>query len=170
MDAIIPRPAPRLPRTRILFCVVMAAALAMAGCTGGRGQAANAGGQSANQSANPDAPSASQGLLTGRVTRGPVSPVSGPGIPARPFAPIAGAELKIFDSKGAVMATTHTGADGSYRLALAPGNYRVERGNGFPGAARNLPAMVAISPGGETRLDVWVDTGIRRPGRPTAIR
>jgi len=162
MDAI----SPRLARARILFCVVMAAALAMAGCKRVRGQATNAGGQSAN----PDAPSASQGLLSGRVTRGPVSPVSGPGIPARPFAPIAGAELKIFDSKGAMVATAHTGADGLYRLALPPGNYRVERGTGFPGAARNLPAMVAISPGGETRLDVWVDTGIRRPGRPAAIR
>jgi hypothetical protein len=49
--------------------------------------------------------------------------------------------------------------------------YRVERGGGFSGAARNLPAMVAISPGGETRLDVWVDTGIRAPaGEPAAIR
>jgi hypothetical protein len=36
--------------------------------------------------------------------------------------------------------------------------------------ARNLPSMVAISPGGETRLDIWVDTGIRAPGGQPVTR
>lgn len=146
---------PMLARAGLLY-VVMVAALGMAACTHADGQS--------------DGRTASYGTLAGRVTRGPTSPVSGPGIPARPFAPVAGAELKIFNSKGAVVATAHTDGDGLYRLALPPGNYRVERGTGFSGAARNLPAMVAISPGGETRLDVWVDSGIRRPGSPAAIR
>jgi hypothetical protein len=30
--------------------------------------------------------------------------------------------------------------------------------------------MVVISPGGETRLDIWVDTGIRAPGMPAVTR
>ena len=50
-------------------------------------------------------------------------------------------------------------------LNLPPGNYRVERGTGFSGAARNLPTMIAISPAGQTRLDIWVDTGIRASRR-----
>jgi hypothetical protein len=147
--------APTLARTRLL-CVVIAAALAIAGCTHADGRS--------------DQSTASYGTLAGRIVRGPTSPVSGPAIKAPPSAPLAGAELRIFDSKGTVVATARTGADGLYRLTLPPGNYRVERGTGFSGAARNLPAMVAISPGGETRLDIWVDSGIRAPGGPATIR
>jgi len=146
---------PTLARVRLLY-VVVAAALALAGCTHSDGHS--------------DRPTASYGTLAGRITRGPTSPVSGPGITEPPSAPVAGAELKIFDSKGAVVTTARSDGDGLYRLTLAPGNYRVERGTGFSGAARNLPAMVAISPGGETRLDIWVDTGIRAPGGPTITR
>ena len=144
-----------LERAR-LFCVLMAAALTLAGC--------------ARDGRRADAQSASFGKLAGRVTRGPTAPVSGPGIKASSPAPVSAVEIRIFDSKGAMVATARTDGDGFYRLALPPGNYRVERGADFSGAARNLPAKVAISPGGETRLDIWVDTGIRAPGRPAAIR
>ncbi|HVB81303.1 MAG TPA: carboxypeptidase-like regulatory domain-containing protein [Candidatus Binataceae bacterium] len=135
-------------RSRLLYCcVVMAVALGMVACARSDGQS--------------NGRTAASGTLSGRVTRGPMSPVSGPGIAARPAAPVAGAELKLLDSKGVVVATARTDGDGLYRLTLPPGNYRVVRGAGFSGAARNLPAMVAISPGGRTRLDIWVDTGIR---------
>lgn len=144
-----------LGRARLL-CMLMAAALALAGC--------------ARDGRRADAQSAFYGKLAGRVTRGPMAPVSGPGIKASPPAPVSGVEIRIFDSKGAMVATARTDGHGFYRLALLPGNYRVERGAGFSGAARNLPTKVAISPGSETRLDIWVDTGIRAPGRPAAIR
>jgi hypothetical protein len=98
-----------------------------------------------------------------------MAPVSGPRIKSSPPASVSGVEIRIFNSKGAMVATARTDGDGFYRVALPPGNYRVERGAGFSGAARNLPAKVAISPGAETRLDIWVDTGIRAPGRPAAI-
>lgn len=115
--------------------------------------------------AHPDGPrnsgSSHSGTLAGAVTRGPTAPVSGPGRPAAPARAVAGAELKILNPKGAVVATARTGGDGLYQIALPPGEYRVERGNGFDGPARNLPARVAISPGQRTRLDVWVDSGIR---------
>jgi len=146
---------PTLARARLLW-VLVAVALGIAGCTHSDGRS--------------DPSTASYGTLAGRVTRGPTSPVSGPGIKAQPPPPLARAELKIVDSKGAVVATARTGGDGLYRLTLRPGNYRVERGGGFSGAARNLPSKVAISPGGETRLDIWVDTGIRAPGGPTVTR
>jgi len=138
-----------------LLCVLMVAALALAGC--------------ARDGRRADAQSASFGKLAGRVTRGPMAPVSGPRIKSSPPASVSGVEIRIFNSKGAMVATARTDGDGFYRVALPPGNYRVERGAGFSGAARNLPAKVAISPGAETRLDIWVDTGIRAPGRPAAI-
>lgn len=144
-----------LSRARLL-CALMAAVLAIAACTHSDGHARRS--------------SASYGVLVGRITRGPTSPVSGPGIASPPSLPVAGAALGIFDSKGAVVATARSDNDGRYRLRLPPGIYRVERGAGFSGAARNLPTTVAISPGGETQLDVWVDTGIRAPGGPASIR
>jgi len=148
---------PAIARARLWLCVLMAGAIAVAGCT--------------REPAGVGAPPATYGKLAGRVTRGPTSPVSGSGIKAPPAAPVGGAELRIFDSKRAIVATARADADGFYRLSLPPGIYRVERGGGFTGAARNLPTIVAISPGGETRLDVWVDTGIRAPaGGPAAIR
>jgi hypothetical protein len=134
-----------------LLAAFIAAALAMAGCSHSEGHAYRS--------------TASYGTLSGRVT-----PVSGPGIKVPPAPPVARAELKIVDSKGAVVATARAGGDGRYRLALPPGNYRVERGSGLSGMARNLPSIVAISPGGETRLDIWVDTGIRAPGGPPVTR
>jgi hypothetical protein len=151
---------PMLARARLL-CLVTAVALAIAGCTRGGGQSANAGGQSG--------PTGSYGILTGGITRGPMFPVSRAGAPPSPV-PVAGAELRIFDLKGVLVATARTDGGGLYRVSLPSGNYRVVRGAGFSGAARNLPAIVAVSPGGQTRLDIWVDTGIRVPGGPAATR
>jgi hypothetical protein len=126
-----------------LLVILTAAALAMVACT------------------HADGGTSSYGTLTGRVTRGPMFPVSGPGVPAPSARPVAGAELKLLDSKGAVVATARTGADGFFRVAIPPGQYRVGRGTGFSGATKNLPSLVSVSPGNETRFDVVVDTGIR---------
>ena len=131
-----------------LLVALVAAALAIVACTHADGQ--------------PNGGPSSYGTLTGRVTRGPTFPVSGPGIHVPPPSRVAGAELKIVDSKGVVVATARTDGDGLYHVAVPPGQYRVERGAGFTtGATRNLPTLVAVSPGQETRLDVLVDTGIR---------
>jgi len=138
---------PALARSRLLYyCVVMAAALAMVSCTGADGQS--------------NGRTAASGTLTGRITRGPMFPVGGPGVPPA-TSPVAGAEIKLLDAKGVVVATARTDGDGLYRVAVPPGQYRVERGQGFTGATKNLPSLVAVSPGHETRLDILVDTGIR---------
>ena len=130
-----------------LFFALIAAALSTVGCMRADGQ--------------PGGSTPSYGALAGRITRGPTSPVSGPGItePAPP--PVAGAELKIVDAEGAPIATARSDGDGLYRVSLPPGQYRVERGAGFTGATKNLPSLVSVSPGQETRLDILVDTGIR---------
>lgn len=137
---------PMLARAGVLVALV-AAALAIVTCTHADGQ--------------PSGGPSSYGTLTGRVTRGPMSPLSGPGIPVPPAPPVAGAELKIVDSKGVVAATARTDGDGLYHVALPPGQYRIERGEGFRGATKNLPATVAISVGQQTRLEIVIDTGIR---------
>jgi Carboxypeptidase regulatory-like domain len=130
-----------------MLVVLVAAALEIVACTHADGQSGGV-------------PS-SYGTLTGRVIRGPTLPVGGPGISPPPSPPVAGADLKIVDSKGVVVATARTAGDGHYRVAVPPGQYRVERGASFSGVTKNLPSLVAISPGQETRLDVLVDTGIR---------
>jgi hypothetical protein len=160
MDPMIPMIArARLPYSVIVaaFAVLVAGALAISGCTRGNGRSAGAGGQS-------NAQTGSDGTLTGRITRGPTLWEGEPGAPFS-AAPVAGGELKIRDLNGAVVATARTDDGGLYRVTLPPGNYRAERGTGFPGAARNLPAIVSISPGEQTRLDIWVDGRIRASGQ-----
>ena len=136
---------------RLIYTAV-ALALIVAGCTRGGGPSET-----------------SYGTLTGGIARGPTSSVSRSGVPSSP-SPVVGAELKIRDFNGKVIATARTDSQGIYRVPLPAGNYRAERGAGFPGAARNLPAIVSISPGGQTRLDIWVDNGIRPPPGPAATR
>lgn len=133
-------------RLRAGLCVVfLAATLALVGCT----------------RANGPSDASASGTLSGRIVRGPTSPVGGPGAPAPGPSSLAGAEIRIVNLSGRLIATARADASGSYRVTLPAGEYRLERGAGFSGATKNLPARVAISPGGQTRFDVWVDTGIR---------
>lgn len=149
-----------LARGRLFYLVspvplLIAIALAFTGCTRGGGQS--------------NGPDATHGVLAGEIMRRPISGENRPGAPSSVL-PVAGAELKIFDFKGILTATARTDSNGLYRAILPSGNYRVGRGAGFLGAARNLPAIVAISPGGQTRLDIWVDSEIRAPGGSAATR
>jgi hypothetical protein len=131
----------------------LAVALVVAGCTRGGGPSET-----------------SYGSLTGGIARGPTSSASRSGSAPPSPSPVVGAELKILDFHGKVIANARTDGRGVYRVPLPAGNYRAERGAGFPGAARNLPTIVSISPGGQTRLDIWVDSGIRPPPGPAATR
>lgn len=112
---------------------------------------------SAHGAANASAP----GILIGRIVRGPTSPISGPGVPAPPPPPVAGAELKVLNAHGAVVAAVRSGTDGNFQVTLPAGQYRVERGSGLGGRTKNLPAKVTIHAGRQTRLDILIDTGIR---------
>ncbi|HEY9073956.1 MAG TPA: carboxypeptidase-like regulatory domain-containing protein [Desulfobaccales bacterium] len=104
---------------------------------------------------------AGMGLLTGRLTRGPTSPVGGPGIkPAE--APAPGIKLLIFNPARQEIAAVTADTAGHYRLPLPPGPYLIELA---PGQGRvfskDLPARVVITPGQETRLNLRLDTGLR---------
>jgi hypothetical protein len=113
-----------LARAGALVALV-AAALAIGACTHADGQ--------------PSGGPSSYGTLTGRVTRGPMSPVGGPGITEPPSPPVARAELKIVDSKGVVVATARTGGDGHYRVAAPPGQYRSNVAQVLPEQPRICP-------------------------------
>ncbi|MDZ4855096.1 MAG: hypothetical protein SGJ26_09640 [Nitrospirota bacterium] len=101
------------------------------------------------------------GVLVGRATRGPSSSVESP---AGQFGPSPASNIRIVISIEAAEAITTglTDTRGEYRIDLTSGSYLVEIA---PLAGieytKDLPAVVAISAGRETRLDFHIDTGIR---------
>jgi len=109
----------------------------------------------------PDSISAGTGVLTGRVTRGPLSPVEGiPG--ARKAAAVSGFRIVISASQGRQVESVVTNDQGQYLVNLPPGSYRIStaalaRG----GSTKDLPATVTITEGKDTHLDIRIDTGIR---------
>ena len=104
---------------------------------------------------------AGMGLLAGRLTRWPTSPVGGPGIKSSE-APAPGVKLLIYNPAHQEIASVITDAAGQYRLHLPPGPYLIELA---PGQGRvfskDLPAGVTITRGQETRLNLHLDTGLR---------
>ncbi len=109
-------------------------------------------------SGTPDVPPDSG--IEGRVTVGPNCPVVRQGVPCpdRPYE----AELTILDGSGHEVASVHSDATGSYRLALAPGTYRVvpQPPPGLP-LPRGQAVDVTVPPGRFVTLDISYDSGIR---------
>jgi hypothetical protein len=103
----------------------------------------------------------STGVLVGRVTRGPLSPVGGlPG--GREVEPVVRAKVQITGVDRPGSRDTVTDDQGGYRLALPVGTYRVTIGQLRPGEfIKSLPATVTITTGLEMHLDIFIDTGIR---------
>ncbi len=118
-----------------------------------------AGGSQADESAQP--PVAGMGSLSGRVTRGPLSPLQGPGMPPA-TAPAPGVKLVVYGPGRQEITSVQTDAGGQYHLNLPPGTYLIEmapeKGLGF---TKDLPATVSITEGQATRLNIRLDTGIR---------
>jgi hypothetical protein len=96
--------------------------------------------------------------VQGQVRIGPVAPVEQPGVTNdKPYA----ASLQIARaSDGKVVAETKSDANGSFRLALAPGRYVLQPVSGAP-----LPTAPAqeftVSAGQFTTVRVDYDSGIR---------
>jgi hypothetical protein len=96
--------------------------------------------------------------VQGEVRMGPVTPVEQPGV--QNDAPYA-AVLRIKRASGGkVVAETRSAADGSFRVALPPGDYVLEPVNGDP-----LPVAQSqdftVTPGRFTTVRVDYDSGIR---------
>jgi hypothetical protein len=96
--------------------------------------------------------------VQGEVRIGPVAPVEQPGVPNdKPYA----ATLQILRaSDGKIVAEARSGADGSFRVALAPGRYVLQPESGQP-----LPTAPSqeftVSAGQFTPVRVDYDSGIR---------
>ncbi|HEX3301185.1 MAG TPA: carboxypeptidase-like regulatory domain-containing protein [Actinomycetota bacterium] len=97
------------------------------------------------------------GGIEGRVTIGPMCPVQQAGLPCPPGTWTG--TVRATSSDGAVQDTA-TAADGSYRLALAPGTYTVAPVVAGSGPPMAKPATVTV---GTTmqQLDLQLDSGIR---------
>lgn len=96
--------------------------------------------------------------VQGEVRIGPVNPVEQPGV--QNDAPYA-ATLRIRRaSDGKVVAETTSAADGSFRVALAPGDYVLEPVNGDP-LPTAQPQDLTVAPGRFTTVRVDYDSGIR---------
>ncbi len=96
--------------------------------------------------------------LEGTVTRSPIRPVCFENDPCDE--PLSG-DFQVLRSS-LVVATFHSAADGSYRVALAPGTYTVRP---EPDVSIFSPTFqtrtVTVEPGGWTRADLVFDTGIQ---------
>ncbi len=100
------------------------------------------------------------GLLDGKVTLGPISPVERVGGPAntRPYA----ATIDIETLAGDVVASVQSGNDGTFSVRLQAGSYRLvprsSKGRPFPHAASLNATVVADR---TSKVTVAYDSGIR---------
>lgn len=105
----------------------------------------------------PPAPGTALGSVAGRVTAGPTCPVEMVGHPCPPHPVFADVEVRT--GRG-VIASTHSNADGTYRLQVPAGRYTivvVPKGV-FPRCAAQTANVAAAS---TVRANINCDTGIR---------
>jgi hypothetical protein len=96
-------------------------------------------------------------VLHGTVLLAPATPVCMPRVPCmKP----AGGVVLAFIRRGIVRARLTTASDGSYRVALTPGTYRVRVSH--PAAMSRLtPDKVTVRAAELRRVTFYLDTGIR---------
>jgi len=100
-----------------------------------------------------------RGTLFARVVRGPVSPVETGGGSSTQPAP--GLEL-LLTRDGRGVASAVTDLNGEFRLGLSAGVYSMDLADRSPAVvSKDLPAVIAIEPDRETRIEIRLDTGLR---------
>lgn len=102
--------------------------------------------------------------VTGRVHAGPVCPVEKvPPDPACADRAVAGAVLVVTTAAGAEVARATSAADGTFSVALPPGDYILvpQPVAGLMGTAQPLPFRAQADGAAPAPLDVAYDTGIR---------
>ncbi len=110
------------------------------------------------------ASNANVGYLTGHVSIGPLTPVERVGVPSPTPAPevYAARSINIFKADGATLVVNvKINSDGTYRVALPPGDYVVALARSGIDRARGLPKPITIEIGKTVQVDVDIDTGIR---------
>ena len=98
--------------------------------------------------------------IQGVVQSGPTCPVERINSPCPPH-PLA-ATIVVRDAGGHEVARTHSGADGHFKLDVAPGTYTVVGltiGSGM--LPRPIPTTATVTAGSYTTVNVEYDSGIR---------
>src|SRR5712691_685298 len=101
--------------------------------------------------------SAASSGLRGLVVFSPTRPVC---IEGQPCSKPAAHVLIVFLRTGRVAARVTTGADGTYRVSLLPGTYRVSAPGRRVGSGVT-PRTVRVPDGRTARADLEIDTGIQ---------
>jgi hypothetical protein len=107
------------------------------------------------------------GILTGKVTVGPLTPVEQVSVtpPVPDPAVFTSRKLLLYEADGTTLVQEiplqAAGYYGVYRVTLKPGSYVLDYPHQGVGGAKGLPAPVEIRAGKTTTLDVDIDTGIR---------
>jgi hypothetical protein len=103
-------------------------------------------------------PAAASSGVQGVVTAGPTCPVQRADTPCPPR-PVE-VDVTAHNSSGAVVATTHSAADGTYAMKLSPGSYTLD----VPSTNKMMRCAevpVTVEAGKTARADISCDTGIR---------
>jgi hypothetical protein len=103
------------------------------------------------------------GVLQGKVTIGPLTPVERPGVtPTVPPEVYQARKVLVFDNTGKnLIKTVDIDNNGNYRVELKTGNYVVDINHAGIDRSSDVPRQIQISPGGTVNLDIDIDTGIR---------
>ena len=96
--------------------------------------------------------------IFGQVLLGPISPVEHVGqINERPYE----ASIQVLGADGHEATQFTSRADGTFRLELQPGTYRLRPVPGGPPLPRGEEQVVTVEVGGFARVLIHYDTGIR---------
>ncbi|TLD39831.1 MAG: hypothetical protein JETT_3908 [Candidatus Jettenia ecosi] len=131
-----------------MFIVTLAAIVSVVGCA--QSNSADLKTRGINMEAG-------KGRLSGKVTRGPISPVEREGVSSEE--PASGIKLVILNQEGQEIGSVVTDDEGKYSAILPPGSYRIEMPAGD--RTKDLPAAVIVAENEETHLDIRIDTGLR---------
>lgn len=107
--------------------------------------------------------SSETGMLQGKVTIGPISPVERPGetstIPCEVYEAI---KIMVYDEKGnKLIQQIDIDCDGGYITELKPGIYTIDINRIGIDHSSDVPQKVEIKSSITVRLDIDIDTGIR---------
>jgi hypothetical protein len=103
------------------------------------------------------------GILQGKVSIGPISPVERPGeTPIIPCEVYEARKIMAYDEKGnKLIQQIDIDCDGGYRAELKPGIYTIDINRIGIDHSPDVPQMVEIRSNMTVRLDIDIDTGIR---------
>jgi len=103
------------------------------------------------------------GILQGKVTIGPISPVERPGeTPTIPCEVYEARKIMVYDEKGnKLIQQIDIDCDGRYITELTPGIYTIDINRIGIDRSPDVPQKVDIKSSITVRLDIDIDTGIR---------